>query len=98
MTEVTKHTHLQGLYYVPGPVPYKHKKTDSLSSKSSKSSWEENHNQDDKGCSRAMWKWRRPRAECRGGTKKGPMSFLQEALPREECGVIRNRTGPSSQE
>ena len=61
------------LYYVPGPVPYKHKKTDSLSSKSSKSSWEENHNQDDKGCSRAMWKWRRPRAECGGEGKDGPM-------------------------
>ena len=49
MTEATELTHLQGPYYVLGPMPYKHKKIDSLSSKSSKSSQEENHNQDDKG-------------------------------------------------
>jgi len=73
MTEATEHTHLQGPYCVLGPMPYKHKKIDSLSSKSSKSSREENHNQDDKGCSRAMWKWRRPRAECGGEEKEGPM-------------------------
>ena len=81
----------------------KKKKTDSLSSRSTKSSREENHNPDGKGCSRdslkdavevektkgRVWRWEEGRT-CE--------SFLEEVLPREECGVIRSRRGQLSQE